>query len=69
MREFSETLKRILQSKVHVFPINGKYLIDNGMKEGSVLGKVLKMIEEEWISSQFKISKDRVKEIIELNSS
>jgi hypothetical protein len=39
------------------------------MKEGSVLGKVLKMIEEEWISSQFKISKDRVKEIIELNSS
>jgi poly(A) polymerase len=69
MREFSETLKRILQSKVHVFPINGKYLIDNGMKEGSVLGKVLKMIEEEWISSQFKISKHRVKEIIELNSS
>ena len=69
MREFSETLKKILQSKVHVFPINGKYLIDNGMKEGSVLGKVLKMIEEEWISSQFKISKDRVKEIIELNSS
>ena len=69
MREFSETLKRILQSKVHVFPINGKFLIDNGMKEGSVLGKVLKMIEEEWISSQFKISKDRVKEIIELNSS
>ena len=67
LREFSETLKRILQSKVHVFPINGKYLMDNGMKEGSRLGRVLKMIEKEWVSSQFKISKDRIKEIVELN--
>ena len=38
-----------------------------GMKEGFKLGVVLKKIEKEWIDNDFKISKDRVKEIIELN--
>ena len=34
------------------------------MKQGSLMGKVLKKIEEEWIKNNFKISKERVKEII-----
>jgi poly(A) polymerase len=68
-KDFSETLKKILQSKVHLFPINGKYLMKNGMKEGSALGKTLKVIENEWIINNFKISKDRVKEIIKSNKS
>ena len=38
------------------------------MKEGLALGKILKIIEHEWINNSFKISKDRVKEIIKLNS-
>ena len=66
-KEFSETLKKILQSKTHSFPIDGKLLIQNGMKEGSALGKVLKVIEDEWITNGFKISKDRIKEIIKSN--
>ena len=68
LKYFSDIFKRILQSKVHTFPINGKYLIQNGMKEGLALGKILKIIEHEWINNSFKISKDRVKEIIQLNS-
>tara|TARA_B100001057_G_scaffold465859_1_gene522386 strand:+ start:51 stop:1313 length:1263 start_codon:yes stop_codon:yes gene_type:complete len=68
LKDFSEIMRRILQSKLHAFPFNGKYLIKNGMKEGLALGKVLKMIEDEWINNNFKISKDRVKEIIKLNS-
>jgi len=67
LKDFLKTLKNILQSKVHAFPFNGKYLIQNGMKEGSALGRVLKIIEDEWIINGFKISKDRVKEIIKLN--
>jgi len=39
------------------------------MNEGSALGKVLKIIENEWIANGFKISKSRVKEIIHLNLS
>ena len=66
-KDFSETLKKILQSQVHSFPIDGKYLMQNGMKEGSALGRVLKIIENEWIINGFKISKDRIKEIIKSN--
>ena len=66
-KDFSETLKKILKSKVHIFTINGKYLMQNGMKEGSSLGKVLKKIEDVWVANGFKISKDTVKEIIRLN--
>jgi poly(A) polymerase len=69
LNDFSKTLKRILQSKVHIFPIDGKYLIQNGMKEGSTLGRVLKIIEDEWIINRFKISKDQVKKIINSNLS
>jgi poly(A) polymerase len=66
-KDFAETLTRILQSKYHTFPIDGKYLIENGMREGTTLGKVLKKIEGEWIENGFKISKGRIKEIIKSN--
>ena len=42
--------------------------MQKGMKEGLKLGRVLKMIEEEWIANRFEISKNRVVEIIKLNS-
>ena len=67
LNDFSKIFKMILKSKVHLFPIDGKYLMNNGMKEGSTLGRVLKIIEKEWIVNGFKISKDRVKEIIKSN--
>ena len=68
IKDFSEILKRILKSKTHNFVIDGKYLIENGMQEGSLIGKVLKEIEDEWIKNNFKISKERLKEIIQYNS-
>ena len=67
LKYFSDIFKRILQSKEHTLPIDGKYLIQHGMKEGSIIGIVLKKIEEEWINNTFKISKERVNEIIRLN--
>ena len=68
LKYFSDTLKEILQSKIHVFPIDGEHLKQFGMKEGATLGEVLKIIEKEWINNGFKVSKDRVKEIIKSNS-
>ena len=67
-KDFFETLKKILKSKTHQFHIDGKYLMERGMKEGKLLGRVLKEIEEEWVDNNFNISDDRVKEIIKLNS-
>ena len=68
IQEFSETLNRILKAQNHRFPFDGKYLMDNGMQQGSLIGKVLKVIEQEWIKNNFKISKKRVGEIIRLYS-
>ncbi len=67
-KDFSNTLKKILQSKKQKFPIDGKYLMDHGMKQGSQMGKVLKNIEKEWIKNNFKISEDQMKKIIRLYS-
>ena len=67
-KDFSETLKKILKSKTHKLSIDGKYLIKNGMRQGSSVGKVLKVIEEEWLKNNFQISKKRVKEIIQIHS-
>ncbi len=68
LKDFKETLNKILKSKTHQFTIDGKYLIENGMQQGLLVGKVLKEIEEEWIKNNFKINKERVKEIIRLHS-
>jgi poly(A) polymerase len=67
LEDFSDKLKKITQSKTHTFPISGKHLIQKGMKEGLAIGRVLEIIEEEWINNNFKISKNRIKEIIRLN--
>ena len=67
-KDFSDTLKKILKSKTHEFIIDGKYLMDNGMQQGSLIGKVLKEVEEEWVNNGFEISKERVREIIRLRS-
>ncbi len=64
LKDFSVTLDKILKSKTHKLNIDGKYLIENGMQQGSLVGKVLKEIEEEWIKNNFQITKERVKEII-----
>jgi tRNA nucleotidyltransferase/poly(A) polymerase len=68
LKDFLKTLKKILNTKTHQFPISGKYLLNNGMQQSAQLGKVLKKIEEEWIRNNFKISKDKIKDIIRLNS-
>jgi tRNA nucleotidyltransferase/poly(A) polymerase len=67
-KNFSQTLNKILKSKNHHFNINGKYLIENGMRPGALMGKVLKEIEEEWIRNNFNINKEKIKEIIKFHT-
>ena len=68
LKDFSENLGKILKSKIRHFPIDGKYLMNNGMKQGTQMGKALKQIEEEWMGNDFKISQDQIKAIIRLHS-
>ena len=68
IKDFSENLRRILKSRTKKFPIDGKYLIDKGMQQGSQMGQVLKKVEEEWIKNNFKISQDKIEDIIRSHS-
>ena len=61
-------MKNILKSKTHKFPFNGKYLIAKGMKEGPNMGNVLKKIEYEWLNNNFKITDQKVLDIIKEHS-
>ena len=65
--DFVNTLNKILKIKVPLFPINGELLKKKGMKEGQSLGNVLKILEKEWVSNNFKISNERIDEIIQIN--
>ena len=64
--DFSETLNKILKTKVPIFSIDGELLKQKGMKEGQSLGNVLKELEKEWVNNNFKISNDRIDEIIKI---
>ncbi len=68
INDFKKTLNKILKIKVPIFPIDGETLIQKGMQEGQKLGNVLKTLEKEWINNNFKISNERVEEIIKVNS-
>ena len=68
INDFTKTLNKILKIKIPIFPINGETLKQKGMQEGQTLGIVLKTLEEEWINNNFKISDERVEEVIKVNS-
>ena len=68
INDFTKTFYKILKIKVPIFPIDGEILKQKGMQEGQSLGNVLKTLEKEWINNNFKISNERVEEIIKVNS-
>jgi poly(A) polymerase len=46
------------------FPFNGNFLKNKGIKEGMVIGKTLKILENEWVNCDFKISEQKISKII-----
>lgn len=49
------------------FPFDGSYLKNKGIKEGTVMGKILKLLENDWIENDFNISEERISKIINEN--
>ncbi len=51
--------------KIPVMPIKAKDLIEKfDLKEGKLLGSILKEIEEQWINNNFQISNNQIEDII-----
>tara|TARA_B100000579_G_scaffold433192_1_gene451484 strand:- start:2757 stop:4016 length:1260 start_codon:yes stop_codon:yes gene_type:complete len=62
--DFNKMVTKIEKVKIPKFIYDGHYLKKKGIKEGATIGKTIKLIENEWINNKFKISNNRVEEII-----
>ena len=58
-------LNNIEKELLPVFLYDGSYLKKRGMEEGVLMGRILNLIEEEWIKNDFKISEDQISSIIQ----
>ena len=62
--EFLSVKQKIEKLKIPKFPYDGKYLLSKGIPEGKQLGKVLKILEEEWINNNYAIDEVKIDKII-----
>ena len=47
------------------FPFNGKYLMDQGLKDGRKIGYALKELEKEWVQKDFNLKAIEIASIVE----
>ena len=69
LQDYLNILNNINKINVPKFSFDGNYLKENGMKEGALIGKTLKLIEKEWLDNDFQISETRVLKIIQSHKS
>ena len=64
LKNYIDVLNSIKKIDIPKFSFDGNYLKEKGMKEGALIGKTLKLIENEWLDNNFNISDKRVLKII-----
>ena len=60
--------RKIEKTPLPKLPIDGKYLIKRGIKEGKKIGNVLKEAESVWIDKDFNLSSEDLEKIIKKNT-
>ena len=50
------------------FPIDGNYLKGKGIEEGLIMGKLLRLLKEEWLKNNFELKEEQILKIIKDNS-
>ena len=64
LKHYLAVFNDIKKIDIPKFSFDGNYLKEKGMKEGALIGKTLKRIENEWLDNNFKVSDQRVLKII-----
>ncbi len=59
--------QKIEKTPLPKFPLDGKYLIKRGIKEGKKIGNVLKEAESVWMDKDFNLSSEDLEKIIKKN--
>ena len=60
--------QKIEKTPLPKFPLDGKYLIKRGIKEGKKIGNVLKEAESVWMDKDFNLSSEDLEKIIKKNT-
>ena len=62
---FINLKKYFIEFQIPIMPVKAEYLIEKfDLKEGRLLGSILKEIEEHWLNNNFKISNDQIEDIV-----
>ena len=62
---FIDLKKYFVEFEIPVMPVKAKDLIQKfDLKEGKLLGSILKEIEEKWLDNDFKISSNQIESIV-----
>ena len=62
---FVDLKKYFVEFNIPVMPVKAKDLIEKfNLKEGRLLGSILKEIEDHWLNNNFKISNDKIEDIV-----
>ena len=60
-----ELKKYFIEFEIPVMPVKAKDLINKfDLKEGRLLGSILKEIEEQWLNNNFRISNNQIEDIV-----
>ena len=60
IENISELLQFIQKMEIPIFPIKGRDLIAQGLKENAQIGLTLKKLENKWIESGFSLNRDEL---------
>ena len=64
-KNFVDLKKYFIEFEIPVLPIKAKDLIEKfDLKEGKLLGLILREIEEKWLNNNFNISKNQIEDIV-----
>ena len=62
---FIDLKKYFIELQIPVMPVKAEYLIEKfDLKEGKLLGSIIREIEEHWLNNNFKISNDKIEDIV-----
>ena len=64
LKDFLNTSKIIEKISIPIFPFDGKYLKNKGIKEGAMMGKILILLKNDWVNNDFTISDKQILKII-----
>ena len=62
--DLEESLKYLQRCNKPAFPISGNYLKEKGIESGEHFGKIMKKLENAWISNNFSLDENAINKII-----